>query len=75
MKNSGELEMAYSEEMAAFTTWLMAGGGIILFFSLVACLPGIARGASTGVPKVIALVGFWIAFYGAYMDPRLGAYW
>ena len=67
--------MSYSTEMAPLTTWLMVGGGIIFLFSLVACLRPFAGNGEPGLPKTFALVGFWLCFYGAYMDPRLGAFW
>lgn len=67
--------MAYSAEMETFTTWLMVGGGIVFAFSLVSCIRIFAGDRKTGLAKTIALIGFWISFYGAFMDPRLGAIW
>lgn len=67
--------MSYSAEMESFTTWLMVGGGIILLFSLIACNRIFAGKGETVLPKTIALLGFWISFYGAYMDHRLSAFW
>ena len=67
--------MSYSAEMESFTTWLMVGGGIILLFSLAACNSYFAGKREAGLAKFTALVGFWISFYGAYMDHRLSAFW
>ena len=67
--------MPYSAEMASVTTWLMVGGGIIVLFSLVSCIHIFVGKRRTGLAKTIALIGFWISFYGAYMDPRLGTIW
>lgn len=65
--------MSYSAEMESLTTWLMVGGGIIILFSLVACSRRFARDGRTGIQKTMAMVGFWIFFYGAYMDHRLSS--
>lgn len=67
--------MSYSAEMESVTTWLMVGGGIVFLFSLVSCIHGVAGKGRTGLSKTLALTGFWISFYGAYMDPRLGIIW
>ena len=65
--------MSYSVEMQSLTTWLMVGGGIIILFSLVACSRRFARDGRTGLTKTIAMLGFWISFFGAYMDHRLSS--
>ncbi len=65
--------MSYSAEMESLTTWLMVGGGIVFMLSLVACSRRFARGGRTGIQKSIAMVGFWIFFFGAYMDHRLSS--
>ena len=75
LKSSGNLKMSYSVEMQALTTWLMVGGGIIILFSLVACNRTFAEDGRTGLAKTIAMMGFWISFFGAYMDHRFSAFW
>ncbi|MDX1485365.1 MAG: hypothetical protein R3229_12890 [Alphaproteobacteria bacterium] len=67
--------MSYSAELQTFTTWLMAGGGIILVFSLIACSRFIPRSGRNRLSQTIGLIGFWISFYGAFMDHRLAAFW
>ncbi len=67
--------MSYSAEMEPLTTWFMVGGGIVFLFSLVACLRPFAGDGENVLPKTLALVGFWLFFFGAFMDPRLGAFW
>ncbi len=67
--------MTYSPENELVTTWLMAGGGIILVFSIIACLRIFAREHENRISKTTALIGFWMAFYGAFMDHRLAGLW
>lgn len=67
--------MEYSAQLVIFTTWLMVGGGIVFVFSLVSCNQFFANGRKMGLAKTIALVAFWISFYGAYMNPYLENIW
>lgn len=53
----------------------MVGGGIVFVFSLVSCNQFFANGRKMGLAKTIALVAFWISFYGAYMNPYLENIW
>ncbi len=61
--------------MEAFTTWLMVGGGIITLFSLLACLHVFSARKENRLAGKTALIGFWISFYGVFMDHRLMGLW
>jgi hypothetical protein len=67
--------MSNTEEIMTVAIWLMAGGGIMAVFGLIAIVHAWHGDDRGGLSKPLTLVGLALFAIGFFLDQRWGSYW
>ena len=67
--------MSSYADVEAVSTWLMAGGGIVAVFGVVAYMLSKGAGERGGLSHLLAIVGGLIFFLGVFIGSQWGSRW